>query len=283
MFGNAPLHTLHRNLKDVIQLTPPSKRNCDISGEIFRLQDYSDIPYGVAGDMLRIRMENLPIKASLNGSVDDLDLEDDEGIGEESGFLYDSKLAVLAYQRNRSGVAANAFASYIERKTSIGDTVTLVPILTEDATTKFNKMSRKTHLTMKCAHADNPEFWAGDGTVAEGIRNLSSLNAPNLTITASVGHSDKTLDVRNVFDILRRFRRPTDSGIIKLEISGRSASDELLVVDLIRNRMVERAKVDVGNRRHAVYETRARLIENAYRTRHAELKRMFNVIDQGTN
>ena len=54
----------------------------------FRLQEARQTGDYWKGEMIRIRMDQLPIKAKLSGDISSIDLEDDEGIGEETAFLY---------------------------------------------------------------------------------------------------------------------------------------------------------------------------------------------------
>ncbi len=282
MNGSEPLHDLHLHLDRVYRRRSGLARNCEMGGDAFRLQEYSSSGNRATGDMLRIRMENLPIKAGLDGTLDEFDLEDDEGIGEESAFLYDSSLAVLAYQRNRTGVPVGRFAEYIERMAAIEGPITFEPVLEPSAMEKFTRMRRKTKVELKCARADNPSFWPENDSVAQTIRNLSPLNAPYVNITASVGRQNGALDQSMLAEIVRSvigYRQR--NRVTKMEVSGRGAQDERLVVDLIEDRMVESVAMDVGRFRHAPYDSRARHIEQAYGTRHSQLARLFRRVERG--
>jgi hypothetical protein len=63
-------------------------RNVDIRGHPVRLQVAHFGTEYVEGDMLLIQMHALPPKANLAGEVESLQLASDEGLGNETAFLY---------------------------------------------------------------------------------------------------------------------------------------------------------------------------------------------------
>src|SRR5580704_9270886 len=106
--------------EDLVQLVEESPRddgrNLEIGPDPARLQESGIWNHCHEGEMVRIRMDMLPRKASLDGALEDLDFEDDEGLGEETAFLYHPPTQVLALQRNRSGVSASGLAWYVKEK-----------------------------------------------------------------------------------------------------------------------------------------------------------------------
>lgn len=278
----APLFRLG-DILGAIAGQPLPNRNHEIGGDTFRLQSLNRNGPLVDGDMVRIRMDNIPVKASLDGSIEDLALDDDEGIGEESAFVFDTELAVLVYQRNRTGVSSWRFGSYIDNFANLDEAVAIDPIIQSDAYRKIIEMDRQTRIELRCARVDNPEFWPGADAVSETMRRFSNLKAGNVALTVSCGRGDAAMDrgvVRNIVDSLRGMARADhdhDRALKALRVTGKTANDETLVVDLLEDRMVETCEVDVGSHRHAPYEGRVAKLMDAYRARRAEIRGMFDV------
>ena len=62
-------------------------RNVVRAGYPIRLQEATKGGAVWEGEFVRIRMDEIPVKASLGGAIEPIELEDDEGIGEETAFL----------------------------------------------------------------------------------------------------------------------------------------------------------------------------------------------------
>jgi hypothetical protein len=100
-------------LLDQTIASPAGTRNVNRDRNYIRLQEGSAHGQFWYGEMIRIRMEELPMKAALSGTVESLDLEKDEGLGEGTAFLYHIPSRIFALQRNRMGVSASSFAYYM--------------------------------------------------------------------------------------------------------------------------------------------------------------------------
>jgi hypothetical protein len=276
--GN-PFHRFTEVLRHIAGIADLQARNREIFGDTYRLQEFTETGMVACGDLLKIRMDNLPVKASLEGPINELGLDDDEGIGEESAFLFDSRLAVLAHQRNRSGVSASRMVAYVCQASEVDDQPVFEPIVNVDAYREIMGMTRHSRLEIKCARADNAELWQGDDSASAAMRQMSELNAPMLTLTASCGRSDQLLDtdfVQGLVNAVRPLLNRRDQVVTKLEITGKSDDDsERLVVDLVRDRMIETGAVEVGRSRNVTFAVRKRLIEEAYDHRRQELRSMF--------
>jgi hypothetical protein len=144
-------------VETVSQLAAGAARNLEVSGAPIRLQESAAWQHCVEGEMVRIRMDMLPRKASLAGDLDDLDLDADEGLGEESAFLYDPRMRVLLIQRNRTGVSASSLAWYFKEKGNLGDPINLEPVLQRGVMQKLARMQavRRLDITVSGLDAGN--------------------------------------------------------------------------------------------------------------------------------
>lgn len=62
--------------------------------------------------MVRIRMNEVPVIAGLDGKRPSIPLKPDQGIGEDTAFDYDEKTQVLAIQSHRMGMSASRWGFY---------------------------------------------------------------------------------------------------------------------------------------------------------------------------
>lgn len=53
------------------------------------------------GEIICIRMDNVPAKADLAGKIEDFKLADNEGIGEQSAFIYHPNTNIMLLQSNK--------------------------------------------------------------------------------------------------------------------------------------------------------------------------------------
>jgi hypothetical protein len=98
---------------------------------VVRLKEVSYDADFCFGDMVRIKMDDLPTKSSINSNHDELiQLNTDEGIGTGTAFLYHSPSRILLMQSVSSGVNSSNFSKYFMRQYDLGKvSVVLHPIL----------------------------------------------------------------------------------------------------------------------------------------------------------
>ena len=102
---------------------------------------YDDIKdlHGVC--FVRMRGENLPSKVAEGRAQEDLDLEEDEYIGEDMYILYDRKSNVFMMQVNRIAMTITRIAEFINKtRLQDGKYVAFSPITN---IVSFNEMKRK--------------------------------------------------------------------------------------------------------------------------------------------
>lgn len=277
--------TFARLLQQISTMPLDDSRNAQAIGsnreDRIRLQEASSSHQRWEGDMIRIRMDELPLVASLDGKTEPVDLEDDEGIGEETAFRYHSGLRVLALQRNRTGVSAYAFARYFELMGELDETIILEPVLELDTLNRLNAIHDVTKFEIRFAGLRNiGEIFQGqDATIKQFITVADQFRAPTMTVTLSMGHArDGFLATSKVKRVARALRRlvSSDRGAVKrIEISGHSDTDEKDVIDLLKDRMIEIRDVELDADRRVPYGSRLSALRDACRSRQQELRRMF--------
>ena len=126
-------------IKNVSESANNENRNISINGKPIRLQTAALEGSFWVGDMVKIRMDGIPPKTRLNGEQADIDLDEDEGLGEETAFVYDPATKILCIQRNRYAVSAQGLARYFSKHYH-PEYIELKPVLKHDALLRMDKL-----------------------------------------------------------------------------------------------------------------------------------------------
>lgn len=268
-------------LKGVTNLAADSpQRNVDVNGPI-RLLSSTHEDACWHGEMIRIRMDEIPIRASLRGDVDLFDLEDDEGVGEETGFMYVPRTKTLVLQRNRLSVSASAWATYFKVQAKLDDFIVLLPIIEPGTMARLNEIQEIRQIDIRFAGIRNPDELKKKSVGVEKMMELlDTFDAPSARLYLSMGHDKRGGLNRKVaktalLKLLGAARADGGNVIAKLEISGRTADEELQVVDLLRDRMIERDELDLDVNRRWPYSRRKKSLYDAWKRRETQLLAQF--------
>lgn len=244
-------------------------RTREITGDPVRLQEVHHHGGHLEGDMVRTRMDTLPRKSNIEtGQLALLDLDDDEGLGEETAFLYDPTTRCLTIQRNRFAVSASAFAGYCTEIGAFESSITLEPIISGDAIARLREFDRVNRLEIKVAGL------AGGQVLRDSPYSLAHLAefaddyaGPVVNIEVSMGHRKGSLvrdRVRNVVDWLRGQARDGGVDVRRIEVSGSAPGDDTQVLDLLESRIVEYRTVEVNRNRVVTYTARRNAVRAAW-------------------
>jgi hypothetical protein len=268
-----------RDMLHAIGDLPIDQRNLDMGEHPARLQSVESWNQCYEGEMVRIRMDSLPQKASLDGALEDLDLQDDEGLGEETAFLYHHLTRTLAIQRNRFGVPASSFAWYVKEKNGVDRPIVLDPILETAVLERLDqvKFVRKLDITLAGLSTGTSLRNRGYG-VGDIVRLSENFSAPRISIELSMGRERRgSLLVDRAVGALRSLAgvaADNTDEVQKLKVTGITDSDERVVLDLIEERMKETVLVS-DQARTVTYEARRGAIREAWTKRGEELRVRF--------
>jgi hypothetical protein len=254
-------------------------RNAEVHGYPVRLQQAHFGRELIEAEMLRIQMANLPPKAKLNGKVEDLGLDDDEGIGGETAFLYHPRTKVITLQRNRSGVSAKMLTQYFEKKSGLESPITLLPVIQSDALKRLATMKEMKRLRVRFAGITNRTFFRQqDKGLGEMIDILEFYRAPSATIELSMGHQPGSLLAQRIVTLGRHIvGLPDHDGgeVTTMEVAGILEDNSRDEFDLLSYRMVEVVNVEENRNRRSTYKKRRPEILQAWNRRQNELSEMF--------
>jgi hypothetical protein len=272
--SQAPFESL---LQYVNQLNDDDEtRTVDIRDAPVRMHQASKEGEFWEGNFIRIRMTGVPVKASRKGSVSSFLLEDHEGMGEQTAFLYHPKTQVLILQTNQSGVSAASFAKYFEVICRLGQPIFIDLVLQPDAVQRLATMRSVRKFQVRTTGLDTMQLFQGaDYGVNEMAQLSEAFRAPAMEITLSVERDkEKSLlseSVKNVANWLSRMSIHHQEQVKKIRISGSTEEDELVVIDLLQDRMREQVEIQIGKGRDLSYKKRQEAIRKAWERRKNEL------------
>lgn len=219
-------------------------RTLTYAGEGVRLDDFQFTEDCWILCFLRLRDSNLPKKAYDNKETEDIQLDDDEYMGEEVIGIYDPKLDVLALQRNRNSLSVTGIEKYLNEtwKHRDDNAIYLRPIL-DDVNIKAIQNKADTYyrkMRIKVADTNNTEECDYDNSPLKRILGgAKRYNGAFIDITVSMGHlKNKNLNDAAVNQTLDDIMN--EPNIQKAEIylkEGEKSPVE--VVDLLQNKLYD--------------------------------------------
>jgi hypothetical protein len=244
------------------------------------------------GELVKIRMIEPPIKASLAGNLEDIQLKEDEGLGERTAFLYHPLTRVLLLHKTLTGVSIASLLSYFQKITGMQVDIAADPVLNSDAMRRLDNFGVIQKIDLRVAGLENLSvFEQDDKAIGDVVDNLSKrFKAPFVSITASMGGNKGGLNKEAVLEHVRKFKRLSSSQKNSaddkstpttrvMRITGKDSEDSRTssVVDLLQDCMREKIKVaDNSKRRNLTYTERKEHLETAWTTRKTEIAKMFN-------
>lgn len=243
--------TLQQVLDDLVGRDATDK-TCDIDGKacciIEHLRQFNYVAYLFS----KVRMDSLPQKTKLDRSRSPLELEDDEGLGEDVAMAYDATLNIVAIQRNRHSMTATNIArliNYFYPEIQVG----FVPVLSRDALERFARCDNLRKLRIKLAGATNCDFLNTDElSTNEKITMQEMLTEPYVDITFSVGRRNASLTakIRRFAEFFSNFHKNGgDETVLAVDVTGKE-SDEApsTVIDLLSEKLTFEHDVNQNGR-----------------------------------
>ena len=228
------------------------------------------------GDLVRIRMDALPSVASLKGTLDSLDLEDDEGLGEESAFLFDPQRQILVLQKNHYGVSIPAFVRYFEEIADLPGPLVADPVLHKNAYERLAQFPIYRKIEVHLAATTNLEYLRHCDPSANRMLDLiSDAEAPRASFVLSMGHHRGSLIrdwVRRIVDTLGH---AAGNEVTTLRVHASDGEGHRELIDLLEYRMEAIDKIEPGLDRRLPQDQRISAVTKAWRANREELNHLF--------
>lgn len=259
-------------------------RAYQIASVPFRAQELEKSNRYWRGDMIRIRMNDIPRIIALDGEEDEVLLDDDEGIGEDTAFLYDTRTQVLAIQRNSRGVSAAKWAQYFEHFSA--DDIAIVPEVVPSSETinaivnKFHGV-RKLHVRV-AGNVNGLLSIAASNSTANQIGQLAD-SSPVIELTMSMGRERGSLPIRlarqamkQMYTMAGRVMGEQTTEIERIDVTGKFDEGDGVALNLLDYVVREEVEVEVDTKaRRMLYESRQSGVDEAWGRRRSEFEERF--------
>jgi len=271
---------LDRVLMGLLSLDSDS-RNLDEFGVVFRMDPVVGTKHRIFGDLVRIRMDDLPEKCNRNGKKEPLTLDEDEGLGESNAFMIDSDRSILAIQRNKFGVSPNSLCRFIFEKTNRDGEFQFDPILTGSGLQKLKNLSTIRKMEIRLARVDPKHGLDSNQSISKTVDILNEYGGAYVNLTLSMSHKSGSMDKGKILRAFKEMVSKVDQpSVEKFIISGYNDEDsdgKNEIVDLLADRIGYRALIEVeeGSKKSIPYLKRKRFIEEAFASCGAEIRHVL--------
>jgi hypothetical protein len=234
------------------------------------------------GDIVRIKMDDIPAKASSKSSKTEvISLNDDEGIGTSSAFLYHIPSSILLLQRNNHGIDSKIFSRYFQEKTPPQSVLILESIVHSDLLKRLYNMKEIKSFDFRFAQLDKKEINASENNAVEKTIDLNKyFDAPTVEIKMSSGRGKaKTLNKNSVTEAFKSFFRiknnPDTANVVSARIIGADEDNRTEIINLLECTIREDIAVKYPGRSIS-YQDRKDALTKAWVNRLSELTKMYN-------
>lgn len=230
----------------------------------------------VEGDLIRLKMRDIPVKGSLQGIVENIHLTENEGLGIQSAFLYHIPTKVLLLENRKSGIYHSNFARYLSQINQENPPILINPILQLEALKKLDRMTDIRKVDIRVAGLDNLAILGNDDYAVKEITEMGKyFQSPYLSLQLSVGKArKKSLSLEKVKNFVTNLFDSGENQVEKLTITGNADDDESLYLDLLRDRMREEISHNSSSRTLS-YKERRDCIKSAWNRRKQEIIEMY--------
>ncbi len=210
--------------------------------EKIRLDDFSYIETDLWNLVfLRMRDTGLPKKAYNSKETEDMELDDDEYIGEEAIAIYDDSINVLALQRNRDSLSVTGVERYINELWEHRDNnrIYLRPIMSNEDINSLLRKQNKNYRKIRFKIADIANnMQSFDYSPLGGLlKGLQSYDGAFVDVTVSMGHRKKHLNDVAVNNTLQELVSSQPNVVNKAEVFYKEGDAPVEYMDLLSGKL----------------------------------------------
>lgn len=253
-----------------------------VRGIHVRMQEEAIHAQVVQFDMLRIDMEDLPALAKFSGETEELELEEDQGLGSTTACLYHIPSHVLLVQHSRSGPTASMVVQYFFEVLGMANqTAALRPLIRTDGWEEVAAFGSFRGLEFSVAgigHLDIRQAMKG-GSALEFIKMFKKFGSRTATVAMGLGHdrNSSLIHVLETAEELLGLKSNDSVNVKKIEITGFDESGETRTIDLLKYRLKDSISIGVVESRTYAYEVRIKAMIESWNTNSKEARLISGV------
>jgi hypothetical protein len=202
------------------------------------------------GDLARIRLHELIAKSTTNGVEGELEFADNEGPCEKTAFFFDPATAVMMIQQTAGAVSASSCGRYFRTLGHV-QKIEIVPVMKIEALERILRMENVRKFQIKLAGIDSAQpLRANTHASARSLMEfLRAVRAPTASISVAIDRETPRLE--RIASLIRDALQWEESGLAqvkKILVVGsedEAGPDEIVAIDLLRDRIVETVPVEL--------------------------------------
>lgn len=234
-------------LNEITSLSPNDAQAC-IDNDTCLISKSEQFGKTLSVLFTKIRMDNLPQKTKATGERSPLDLDEDEGLGEDVAIAYNVDLNVIAIQRNIHSLSANNILKLIKEVVPSCD-VEFLPIIKRNALERLLKFEQLKKVRIKFDGTGDLSFLQGESYNAQ-LNAQAFFEEPYIECVWSVGRKNIALSdkIKNfVIEFARKVKKDRPAALYNLEITGKETSeDPSITIDLLEDRLIAQREIPIN-------------------------------------
>ena len=211
----------------------------------------------ILGTFTFIQLENIPPKQNIiTKNIEDLPFDENDGLGHQTSFLFDTLTNIIVIVSRRPGVNASSIHRFVKENFNVCR-FSLDFVQKPSSLENFLKTSSYKKLKVKIAHPSSIGHLMGDNSVSATLRLMDEFLSHKISFEVE-STTRESLDVGAVRNFVDLIRNNFDENLEVLRITGNDENVEEKSFDFISNRVRQKIVVEVtrfGNfRTREVYD-----------------------------
>lgn len=234
-------------LNEIVSMSP-NDAQANIDGDTCLISKNENFGKNLSILFTKIRMNNLPQKTKATGERSPLDLDEDEGLGEDVAIAYNVVLNVVAIQRNIHSLSANNILRLIKEVNPACD-VEFLPIIKQDALERILKFEQLKKIRIKINGTQDLSFLKNSGFSSQ-LNAQEFFSEPFFECIWSVGRKKEGLSEKikdKIGSLARIIKKDRPLAICNFEITGKETlSDPSITIDLLDDRLIGQKDIPIN-------------------------------------
>ncbi len=265
-----------QGLMTELSARPAQERTVPVPGGWIHFYSLRQARSKLSGIITRTKADEIPPAANQLGALEDLRLDDNQGLAGLTHFYYHPSNSVLLMQRKANGVRAPSFENYLMRTTEVN--VELRPIIQPETMRRLRRLRTIRKIDIKLANPQATVHFKAGRSIESIIHLMNDYEAPIAEVVLTMGYQRGTLNTTRVVRLIQQLFRLHEHGgeVHKIIARGKEHEEERAVVlDLLQDKMVEMAEVPVGENRWLSDRGCERALEEAFERRRKDIEELL--------